>query len=97
MAIVATNVQSHIDEAFARRFQSAIKFPMPDAQQRLRLWEDNFKDKPYALEASIDLQQLARGNALSGGNIVNVLRYACLSTALRLSEGGSARPAAASE
>src|SRR5262245_54924938 len=49
VVILATNVRSHLDEAFARRFQSIIHFQIPGAAQRLKLWEDNFKDKPYRL------------------------------------------------
>jgi len=81
--ILATNLRSHLDEAFARRFQSMIHFPMPNVEQRLRLWEDNFKDKPYGLAADVDLAQLARDYELSGGSIINVLRYACLKAVVR--------------
>jgi adenylate kinase family enzyme len=83
VVILATNLRSHLDEAFARRFQSMIHFPMPNVEQRLRLWEDNFKDKPYGLAADVDLSQLARDYELSGGSIINVLRYACLKAVVR--------------
>lgn len=78
VVILASNLRSQIDEAFARRFQSVIHFPLPDVSQRLRLWEDSFRNKPYRLASDIDLPSLARDHELSGGNIVNVLRYACL-------------------
>ncbi len=83
LAIVATNAQSHMDDAFARRFQSAIKFRVPDAEDRLRLWEDNFRDKPFKLASDIDLPRLARDYPLTGGNIANVLRFACLQAVKR--------------
>jgi hypothetical protein len=83
IVILATNLRSHLDEAFARRFQSMIHFPMPSAEQRLRLWEDNFKDKPYRLAADVDLRRLARDYELAGGSIINVLRYACLKAVAR--------------
>ena len=67
-----------MDAAFTRRFQSMIHFALPDAEQRYALWRDNFSDKPYALAADVDLAALADRFELSGGNIVNVLRYACL-------------------
>jgi hypothetical protein len=86
IVILASNMKSHIDEAFSRRFQSIIHFPMPDYAQRLRLWEDNFKAKPFRLADDINLQGLARDNEISGGNIINVLRYACLKAAARGSE-----------
>jgi hypothetical protein len=83
VAILATNLRTQLDEAFSRRFQSIIRFHMPAAEQRLRLWEDNFKDKPYRLAADVDLGQLARDYELSGGSIINVLRYACLQAVVR--------------
>jgi AAA+ superfamily predicted ATPase len=79
-------MKSHIDEAFSRRFQSIIHFPMPDYAQRLRLWEDNFKFKPFRLADDVDLQALARDHELSGGNIINVLRYVCLKAVARHSD-----------
>ncbi|MGA9995880.1 MAG: ATP-binding protein [Pyrinomonadaceae bacterium] len=83
VVILATNLHTHLDEAFARRFQSTIHFPMPGVEQRLRLWEDNFKDKPYRLAAGVNLQQLAKDFEISGGSIINVLRYACLKAVAR--------------
>ncbi|HZE68829.1 MAG TPA: ATP-binding protein [Pyrinomonadaceae bacterium] len=83
VVILATNLRSHLDDAFARRFQSMIHFPLPGFEQRLRLWEDNFKDKPYRLAADVDLRKLASDYELPGGSIVNVLRYACLKAVVR--------------
>jgi SpoVK/Ycf46/Vps4 family AAA+-type ATPase len=83
VVILATNLRSHLDEAFARRFQSMIHFPMPSVEQRRRLWDDNFKDKPYRLAFDIDLHKLANDYELSGGSIINVLRYACLKAVVR--------------
>jgi SpoVK/Ycf46/Vps4 family AAA+-type ATPase len=34
IVILATNLPSHLDEAFARRFQAIIHFPLPDAEPR---------------------------------------------------------------
>lgn len=78
VVLLATNLQSHVDEAFLRRFQAMIHFPIPEPAQRLRLWKDHFADKPYPLAADVDLEELARRYEISGGGIVNVLRFACL-------------------
>lgn len=77
VVILATNLKANIDEAFARRFQSIIHFPLPSAQQRLRLWQSSF---PAACqkEAEIDFEKLASRYELSGGSIINVVRYCCL-------------------
>lgn len=83
VVILATNLMGNMDEAFSRRFQAAVSFAMPDARQRLRLWEDSFKDKPYPLAADVDLKRLATDHELSGGAIINVLRFACLRAVVR--------------
>jgi hypothetical protein len=83
LVILSTNLRSHMDEAFARRFQSAILFPMPDAQARLRLWRDMFGTGRIALDPKIDFAALAADHELAGGAIVNVLRHACLLAVVR--------------
>jgi AAA+ superfamily predicted ATPase len=66
-----------MDETFARRFQSMVQFRMPTFEQRQRLWEDNFKDKPYRLSDDVNFAKLAQDYELSGGAINNILRSAC--------------------
>ncbi len=83
VVILASNLRSQIDEAFARRFQSMIHFAMPPEEQRLRLWQDNFLNKKYRLARGVDLETLAQKHELSGGSIVNVLRYSCLQAVAR--------------
>lgn len=77
MVILATNLKGNIDEAFARRFQTSIYFPMPDVLQRRRLWEHLFP-VPDVLDESIDLDMLAEKYELSGGALTNVARYAAI-------------------
>ncbi len=78
LAILATNLRSNLDEAFARRFQSMIRFPMPNAEQRLQLWQDNFLNKPFDVDEEVDFDKLANEHELTGGGIINVLHYACI-------------------
>ncbi len=66
-----------MDEAFARRFQSVIRFPMPDAEQRERLWHETFSAS-CILEDGLDLKELAAKYEMSGGSILNVVQYASL-------------------
>jgi AAA+ superfamily predicted ATPase len=75
--ILASNLRGNIDEAFARRFQSMVYFPLPDAGQRLRLWQGLLPD-PGRLADDVDLEAIAEQHALSGGAIVNVLHFAVL-------------------
>ena len=78
LVILATNLRSHLDEAFARRFQSIIRFPKPNADQRLQLWQDNFINKPFDVDEAVDFKQLANEYELTGGGITNVLQYASI-------------------
>jgi AAA+ superfamily predicted ATPase len=83
MVILSTNQRGHMDEAFARRFQSTILFPMPDAAARLILWHKMFRNGHLKLAPDIDFAGLAAQYALAGGSITNVLRYACLRAVAR--------------
>jgi len=83
LVILSTNQRAHMDEAFARRFQSSIQFPMPDAAARRQLWEDMFRTRRIQLSPDIDFKLLAARYELAGGAIVNVLRHACLLAVVR--------------
>jgi len=77
VAILATNFKGNIDEAFTRRFQSMVYFPMPNAEQRLRLWKEAFSGQ-LPLAEGIDWENIAQIYELSGGAIINVLRHCAL-------------------
>ena len=77
IVILATNLKANIDEAFARRFQSLVHFPMPDAEQRQLLWEGMVKHTGR-LADDVDLGQIAEEHELSGGCIANVVRYGAI-------------------
>lgn len=80
VVILATNLKANIDDAFARRFQSTVYFPMPDGRQRLRLWQGLFPDKRM-LDDKVDFATLAEKYELSGGALTNVARYAAIRAA----------------
>jgi len=77
LVVLASNFKSNIDDAFIRRFQSIIHFPMPGNTERLRLWQQAFSEKAV-LEESIDLAQIAKKYKLSGGAIINIVRFTSL-------------------
>jgi len=83
LVILSTNQRAHMDEAFARRFQSSIHFPMPDAAARRRLWEDMFRTRRIPIGPDVDFKLLAERYELAGGAIVNILRHACLLAVVR--------------
>jgi SpoVK/Ycf46/Vps4 family AAA+-type ATPase len=78
IVILATNLKANIDEAFARRFQSLVYFPLPDVSQRKRLWENTLNGRS-GLADGVDLENLASEYELSGGAIANVVRYGAIS------------------
>ena len=77
IAILATNQRENIDDAFARRFESIIYFPIPRPEERLRLWRQGFSPQAQ-LDESLDLKKISQEHTLSGGSIMNVIRYASL-------------------
>ena len=71
LAILTTNLRANVDEAFVRRLDAIVDFPMPEEEHRRRLWEQNLvPGLPVADD--IDLDFLARQFRISGGNIRNV-------------------------
>ena len=75
--ILATNLKSNIDEAFSRRFQSIIYFPMPSEELRAELWR-NMLPKEWLGDDAEDLIATAAQSELSGGSIANVVRKCAL-------------------
>jgi predicted nucleic acid-binding protein len=76
--ILTTNREGAIDEALRRRISIHVRFAMPDADERERLWRAMLPARaPVAAE--LGLGELARRYAMSGGHIRNaVLRAAFL-------------------
>jgi hypothetical protein len=85
ITILASNLKANIDEAFSRRIQSMVYFPMPGPEQRLKLWKQSFPDN-LKLDEKINMQAIAREHEMAGGAIINVTRYASL-MALRRGDG----------
>jgi len=77
LVILATNFKNNIDDAFTRRFQSIIYFPMPSVEERLTLWRKAFPEKA-CLARDISFSMLARKYELTGAEIINVVQFACL-------------------
>lgn len=77
LIILASNLAGNVDEAFARRFEHLIHFPMPRPSERLLIWKKGLP--PTAtLESGVDLAQIANRYEMSGGVIMNVIRYVSL-------------------
>lgn len=82
VVILATNLPRNMDEAFLRRFESVVYFPLPGPEQRLQLWREAFS--PLA-QLEVDLEAIAERHELSGGLILNVVRRVSLRA---IAEGG---------
>jgi len=110
LVILATNMKNNIDDAFIRRFNAILKFPMPDAEERKKIWQNTFPrgalfkksqvtEPVLAMETGdslslpptdrsqfVDIPELVKKYALSGGNIANIVHYASIKGAKRQEE-----------
>ncbi|UOE43831.1 ATP-binding protein [Agromyces larvae] len=68
LAILATNLRANIDEAFTRRLDVIVDFPMPDAEHRTRLWDRSLGTRVQR-DDDIDLVFLGEAFELAGGAI----------------------------
>lgn len=70
LVILATNLRQAIDEAFLRRFQFRIEFPLPERDERVRIW-DLLLPTGGGRADDLDLDAIGRTHRLSGGDIRN--------------------------
>ncbi len=77
LLILASNFKSNLDKAFTRRFHAMVHFPMPNANERLMIWQ---KSLPQNLQmaADINLNAIAQNYELSGAAILNIMQFASL-------------------
>lgn len=87
LVILASNMKKNIDEAFLRRFQSIIHFPLPKTENRKKLWLEALP-KSLPLDKEVDINAIAQKHKISGAAIVNVAFYAGLQA---ISRKGKAR------
>lgn len=79
LIILASNYKSNIDQAFIRRFNAVIYFPMPNPTERYEIWKTSLPAKAQ-LSDDIDLKAIANKYELTGSSIVSVIHYAALQT-----------------
>jgi len=78
VSILTTNLESSIDTAFKRRLAFKLDFPMPEKEERARLWAAMLPAEAPRAD-NIDFELLSRKFEMSGGYIRNaVLRAAFL-------------------
>ena len=81
LVILASNFKSNIDDAFMRRFNAVIKFPMPNQSERREIWRRSLP-KPLKVSLTPEMQSKMEESVgkyeLSGGHIINVVQYISL-------------------
>ncbi|MEO6949662.1 MAG: ATP-binding protein [Ginsengibacter sp.] len=82
LIILASNYKSNIDQAFVRRFNSIIFFPIPNSAERLEIWKTSLPPKAI-LAKDVDLFSISAKYELTGAGIVNVIHYASLQSIFR--------------
>jgi hypothetical protein len=84
LAVLATNLRANLDEAFTRRLDIVVDFPMPDEAARRALW-DRCLGTRTPRSSDVDFGFLARSFELAGGHI----RSAAITAAYLAAEAGS--------
>ncbi|MEO8698679.1 MAG: ATP-binding protein [Kofleriaceae bacterium] len=80
ITILTTNFESSLDEAFRRRLAYRIRFPIPELDERERLWQSIIPEK--AIGSDVNFHTLAQRFAMTGGYIKNAaLRAAFIAAA----------------
>ncbi len=82
LVILSSNLSNNVDEAFSRRFELMIHFSMPRRRERQSIWEKALPPG-VTIEAGLDFKEIAAKFEISGGMIMNVVRYACLQSIVR--------------
>ena len=77
LVILASNQRGNIDDAFARRLQSIVHFPMPRPEERYAIWQKTFPPQ-IVLADDIDWRQIATRHELTGAGILNVAHFCAI-------------------
>jgi len=79
VAVLASNLRGNLDDAFRRRIDVLVDFPVPDEKARLRLWRTCLGPHVH-LADDVDLAVCAKFE-LAGGDIRNVTVGAAMAAA----------------
>ena len=81
VVIFATNLAANFDPAFERRIRTHVRFEMPGAEERQRIWQVQIHPNKTPLAQDVDFRLLAERFSLSGGDIKNAVLKAAVSAA----------------
>ena len=82
LVILASNQRANIDDAFVRRLQAIIPFPMPQQEERYEIWRRTFPEQ-IALAGDVDWRNIAARHELTGANILNVTHFCAIEALAR--------------
>jgi AAA+ superfamily predicted ATPase len=71
VVILATNLKMNLDEAFMRRMHFVVDFPLPEEDDRRRIWQAMLPAE-LPLADDVDLDFMARKFKIAGANIRNI-------------------------
>jgi SpoVK/Ycf46/Vps4 family AAA+-type ATPase len=74
LVILASNQRANIDDAFVRRFQAIIHFPLPRPEERCEIWRKTVPSQ-ITITQDVDWQNIAARYELTGAGILNVVHY----------------------
>jgi len=81
VVIFATNLAANFDPAFERRIRTHVRFEMPGAAERERIWRVQIHPMYTPLAEDVDFAALASQFAVSGGDIKNAVLKAAAAAA----------------
>ena len=81
VVIFATNLAANFDPAFERRIRTHVRFEMPGATERERIWQVQIHPTYTPLAEDVDFTALASQFAVSGGDIKNAVLKAAAAAA----------------
>jgi SpoVK/Ycf46/Vps4 family AAA+-type ATPase len=70
VAILTSNLNGNLDEAFLRRLDAIVEFPFPEEDERREIWRRSLPELAPRAE-DVDVADLARAFKLTGGHIRN--------------------------
>jgi hypothetical protein len=82
LVILASNQRANIDDAFVRRMQAIIPFPMPRPEERYEIWRRTFPAQ-LGVADDIDWHQIAKRHELTGAGILNVTHFCAIDALAR--------------
>ena len=77
LVILAPNRRANIDDAFVRRLQAIIPFPMPSPEERYEIWRKTFPPQ-ISIAGDVDWRGVAARHELTGANILNVTHFCAI-------------------